>query len=87
MITPKLRPSAPTLKMPVPPMPSRGFKMMVPCVAWKARMSASLRVTKVGAMNCGNSRIASFSGWLRSAAGLLKTLAPSRSAWLSRWVA
>ena len=28
----------------------------------------------------GNSKIASFSGWLRKAAGLLKTLAPSRSA-------
>ena len=51
-----------------------------------AAPSAS-RVTSVGAMNCGNSRIASFSGWSRSAAGRLKTRAPSRSACSSRWVA
>jgi benzoate membrane transport protein len=49
--------------------------------------SASLRVTIVGPMNCGNSRMASFSGWSRSARGLLNTRAPSRSAWPSRCVA
>ena len=44
-------------------------------------------VTMVGVMNCGNSRIASFSGWSRRARGRLKTRAPSRSAFSSRWVA
>ena len=45
------------------------------------------RVTSVGLTSCGNSMIASFSGWSRREAGLLKTLAPSRSACSSRWVA
>ena len=44
-------------------------------------------VTSVGPVNCANSMIASFSGWSRSAAGLLKTRAPSRSACSSRCVA
>ena len=62
-------PSAPTRKMPMPPMPSSGFRMMSPCSAWKAlQLASASRVTSVGAMNCGNSRIASFSGWSRSAA-------------------
>ena len=47
----------------------------------------ALRVTSVGDVNCGNSMIASFSGWSRSADGLLTTRAPSRSAWPSRCVA
>ena len=45
------------------------------------------RVTSVGLTNCGNSMTASFSGWSRSAPGRLNTLAPSRSACSSRWVA
>mmetsp|Transcript_21599 Transcript_21599/g.51231 ORF Transcript_21599/g.51231 Transcript_21599/m.51231 type:complete len:524 (-) Transcript_21599:4591-6162(-) len=87
MMAPRLRPSSLTRKMPMPPMPSRGLRMMSRCSAWKARISAGSRVTSVGAMNSGNSKIASFSGCSRSAPGLLKTRAPSRSAWLSRWVA
>ena len=47
---------------------------------------ANHRVTSVGAMNCSNSRMASFSECSRSACGLLNTRAPSRSAWLSRCV-
>jgi hypothetical protein len=54
-------------------MPSSGFRIASPCFAWKRFSSAGSRVTRVGAMNWGNSRIASFSGWLRSAAGRLKT--------------
>src|SRR6218665_1920651 len=50
-------------------------------------MSPASRVTSVGPMNWGNSMIASFSGWSRKARGLLNTLAPSRSACSSRWVA
>jgi hypothetical protein len=37
-------------------MPSSGFRMMSRCSAWKARMSASRRVTSVGGVYCGNSR-------------------------------
>ena len=77
----------PTRKMPMPPMPSSGFRMMSRCSAWKRLMSLASRVTSVGPMNCGNSRMASFSGWSRNARGRLKTRAPSRSACSSRWVA
>ena len=87
MMEPRFSPSAFTRKMPMPPMPSSGFRMMSPCSAWKAFTSAALRVTSVGGAYCGNCISASFSGWSRSAAGLLNTLAPSRSACSSRWVA
>ena len=87
MMLPRFSASALTRKMPMPPMPSSGLRMMSWCSAWKARIAAAERVTSVGAMNCGNSRIASFSGWSRSDAALLNTRAPSRSACSSRWVA
>ncbi len=58
----------------MPPMPSSGFRMMSWCSAWNARIAAAERVTSVGAMNCGNSRIASFSGWSRSKAALVEDL-------------
>ena len=72
MMLPRFRPSGPTRKMPMPPMPSSGFRMMSRCSAWKRFTSAASRVTSVGPMNCGNSRIASFSGWSRSARGLVE---------------
>jgi hypothetical protein len=53
----------------------------------EALIAASSRVTIVGAMYCGNSRMASFSGCSRKACGELKTRAPSRSACESKWVA
>src|SRR3569833_507329 len=37
-----------------PPMPCSGFKMMSPCSCRKARISAALRVTRVGGVHCGN---------------------------------
>src|SRR5450830_646090 len=69
---PRFMPSSLTRKMPAPPMPSRGLKMTSPCWAWKARRRVSLEVTRVGAVNCENWAIDSFSLWLRMAAGLLK---------------
>ncbi|CKU05026.1 Uncharacterised protein [Mycobacterium tuberculosis] len=71
----------------MPPMPSSGFRMMSPCSAWKSRTACALRVTSVGVTNCGNSMIASFSGWSRSARGELTTRPPSRSACSNRCVA
>ncbi len=62
MMEPRLRPSAPTRKIPMPPMPSSGFRMISWCSAWKRLTSSSSRVTSVGLTYCGNSMIASFSG-------------------------
>jgi len=87
MMLPRFSPSALTRKMPIPPMPSSGFKMMSWCSAWKARTACASRVTSVGPMCWGNSMMASFSGWSRRARGLLNTLAPSRSACSSICVA
>jgi len=65
-------------------MPSSGFTMTSPSVSTNACSSAGSRVTRVGAMNCANLPIASFSLWSRIARGRLKTRAPSRSAASSR---
>ncbi|EDT37442.1 hypothetical protein BamMEX5DRAFT_6778 [Burkholderia ambifaria MEX-5] len=61
MIAPRFIPSAFTRNTPIPPIPSSGFTITSPCAAWNARKRAASRVTSVGATNCGNSPIASFS--------------------------
>ena len=84
ILTRRASPSPPKPSSSMPPMPSKGFKMMSLCLAWKSRTACGLRVTNVGLANSANSIKASFSGCSRKACGLLNTRAPSRSAWLSK---
>ena len=79
-ITLRFGSSVRTRKMLAPPMPSRCLSTVSPCSSINAWIRSGSRVTSVGATNCGNSVIASFSLWSRSAAGRLKTRAPLRSA-------
>ncbi len=79
-IEPRFMPSGFTRNTPIPPIPSSGFRITSPCSAWNARSRFASRVTSVGATNCGNSPIASFSEWSRIDCALLNTRAPARSA-------
>ena len=65
----------------------RPYKGIETLMAAASDAGSTLTVTSVGGAYCGNSISASFSGWSRRAAGLLKTRVPSRSACSSRCVA
>ncbi|MNY73486.1 hypothetical protein D3C86_2122890 [compost metagenome] len=84
MMAPRFRPSALMRNTPAPPMPSSGFRMMSWCSLWKARRRASLEATRVGAVNCENWAMDSFSLWSRMADGRLNTRAPCFSASCSK---
>ena len=60
-MTLRLGSSRRTRKMELPPMPSSGFRMASPVASMKACSVSASRATTVSGMNCGNSRMASFS--------------------------
>jgi hypothetical protein len=76
MITLRLGSRSVTRKTERPPIASSGFRITSPLASMKSWSSDSRRVTRLGAANCANSAMASFSLWSRSARGWLKTLAP-----------
>jgi hypothetical protein len=86
MITPMFGSSARMRNTELPPMPSSGFRTMSPCSARKARITSSLRVTTVGAVNCGKRAMASFSLKSRRLRGRFQTFAPCASASSRRYV-
>ena len=70
-----------TRKIWLPPMPSSGLRDDVAVQpSMKAWMSAGSRATSVVMVNRGNSVIAIFSGWSRTARGSLNTRTPACAA-------
>ena len=70
---PRFKPSAVIRKIPEPPMPSSGLRMMSPCVFWNARMSSCFDETTVFGIKALNSVANSFSLQSRIACGSLTT--------------
>ena len=70
----KFSSSGRSLNTPAPPLPNSGFTMMSQWVSRKARMVSVSRLINVGGIRSGNRVTKSFSGALRTSAGLFTTI-------------